>query len=527
METSFLERFPLAVRLVVVTISVALFFTTLATVLELVETSRLLFALWVLVIALALFFAVFRAKSLIGDFLTKASRLGYTQGGFEESCRALALDFKGRKTEEASRELSKIIGERARRTTAKYALVTGLSGTLSATVLAVLGDPDVVGQEHLVLKKLLPSAIPGLKVIDDSEVCASLAEAFRKLSLNFVTPLVYSPLSFSPCLNGESSIVFGELLDFAGGEFRLSKDDLSKHVAVFGSTGTGKSTTLSRLAVVAKELGFSVLILDWTGEYSNLLTSVGANFDVLSPMKGQASLNPLEVVEDEETFVNIMSKALGLSGPQSYLLVKAVEGARPRNLKELEVKIEELLEESRWDREVKRALLRKVALLTRGSYTAFSKTSLPELTGIKVVRLNDIRGWIARRSYALFMLATLFFERERRSIADSSLVVVDEAHNVLSGEEQPFVEQLFAEARKYGLSLAVASQSPSSIPNGVLLNANTKIVHALKSARDKAVIADSMSLSQDYLEVLDKLEPGVALVQSPSCSRVVLVRVKL
>ncbi|MEM4799866.1 MAG: hypothetical protein QXO61_00895, partial [Acidilobaceae archaeon] len=94
-------------------------------------------------------------------------------------------------------------------------------------------------------------------------------------------------------------------------------------------------------------------------------------------------------------------------------------------------------------------------------------------------------------------------------------------------EEQPFVEQLFAEARKYGLSLAVASQSPSSIPNGVLLNANTKIVHALKSARDKAVIADSMSLSQDYLEVLDKLEPGVALVQSPSCSRVVLVRVKL
>ncbi len=84
-----------------------------------------------------------------------------------------------------------------------------------------------------------------------------------------------------------------------------------------------------------------------------------------------------------------------------------------------------------------------------------------------------------------------------------------------------------AESRKYRLHIAIATQSPSSIPNGVLLNSNTKVVHALRSPRDKEVISQTMNLHYGLLEELDKLRTGEALVQSPSTPRPALVRVEL
>jgi DNA helicase HerA-like ATPase len=107
------------------------------------------------------------------------------------------------------------------------------------------------------------------------------------------------------------------------------------------------------------------------------------------------------------------------------------------------------------------------------------------------------------------------------------LIAIDEAHNIFNGEEAAFIEQLFSESRKYGVILAIATQSPSSIPNGVLLNTNTKIVHALRSARDKSIIAETMSLPRDYVEILDKLGPGEAIVQSPSNPQPLLIQVQL
>ncbi|MEM1927683.1 MAG: ATP-binding protein [Acidilobaceae archaeon] len=528
MDFSQLERAPLLVRVAALIASLAVFLLVLGAVLGLLET-RLLALLPSAVVALVLaILALHGARALLARASVAVLFSSQSESSSGEHCRALALDLRSGRAEDASRELSKIIGERARRTSARYAVVTGLSGSLSRTVLAVLGKPEVVEHEYLVLKKLLPSAIPGLRALEESWICSSsLSEMTRRLSLGFGAPLVHSFPSPPPCSSDENSVVLGELLDFPGEEFRVSRADISKHVAVFGSTGSGKSTTLSSLAVAARKLGFSVLVLDWTGEYPQLLARAGAVFELLNPARGQASLNPLESVEDEEMLLNIMGKALSLTGPQSYLLVKAMEGEKPRSLRELETRLEELPEESKWDREVKRALLRKIALLTRGSYPAFSKTTLPELEGLKVVDMSSVRGWVARKSYALFMLATLFARREREGSGSPLLVVIDEAHNILYGEEQLFVEQLFAEARRYELSLAIATQSPSSIPNGVLLNANTKIVHALKSARDKTLIAETMSLPQEYLEVLDKLEPGVALAQTPSCSRALLLRVKL
>jgi len=47
--------------------------------------------------------------------------------------------------------------------------------------------------------------------------------------------------------------------------------DIQRHVSVFGTTGSGKSTTAISLALRLFSMGVSVLILDWHGEHTKIV----------------------------------------------------------------------------------------------------------------------------------------------------------------------------------------------------------------------------------------------------------------
>jgi hypothetical protein len=322
----------------------------------------------------------------------------------------------------------------------------------------------------------------------------------------------------------------------------LDKRDLAGHVGVFGSTGTGKSTTLFTLACRAsRDLGVSSLLLDWTGEHAGrLLGSLGGGrygVSVFNPAAGDASINPLSLGGGDDAIdvvVEILSKALDLSEPQAFMLRRILEEASPSSLGELEAYIEAVQEESRWDREVKKALLRKVGVLTRGSARkAFSGREgdllqVLEEGSLNVVKLDDIRNLAARRAYVLVLLASIFTRLQDSGDRREVLVALDEAHNVFTPEEprMGLLELLVSESRKYGLYVALATQSPSLVPNTIILNTNTKIVHALRSYRDKAVISETMALPPGVQERIDKLPAGVALIQSVSLPEPVVIKVE-
>ena len=324
----------------------------------------------------------------------------------------------------------------------------------------------------------------------------------------------------------------------------LDKRDLAGHVGVFGSTGTGKSTTLFTIACRAwSDMGLATILLDWTGEHSEYIAGTLGNhpgeFKLLDPVSGDAALNPLLLSRSSEgadVVVEILSKALDLSEPQSFMLRRVIEDSSPHTLGELEVYVEALPEESRWDREVKRALLRKVGVLTRGSAKRAFSASDPYLFQFQgsgthffhIVRLDNIRSLAARRAYSLTLLATMFFKAQERRIDGEFLVAIDEAHNVftLNGSKMGLLELLVSESRKYGLYVALATQSPSLVPNPIILNTNTKIAHALRSYRDKTVIAETMSLPHDLQEMIDKLAVGTAVFQSVSLPEPVIVKVE-
>jgi hypothetical protein len=453
------------------------------------------------------------------------------------SFRVLEVEVKSRRDSVAS-GVAKVISDRASKGGVRYVFLSLLEGDLKRSLILLAShDPGRLEVEAEVLKSILSSLVEDVRVYDvNVPELAPLARwaldaKVHSRGLILISESTMSsrhPLRGNPH-GGDPSIYLGEVLDKPYPKpFTLEEVDLEGHIGVFGSTGSGKSTTLSVLSERAwSQAGIPVLILDWTGEHSALLKARGVLFKEYNPSRGEASINPLDLSSDIDYLVSVMVKALSLSPPQAYMLLKALEQGRPRNLRELEAAIEVLSEESKWDREVKRALLRKIGMLTRGSYEAFKETRGVALEGINVIRLDYMRNILARRSYALFILAGLFMERSSGVEGPKVLIAIDEAHNIFNGEEAAFIEQLFSESRKYGIILAIATQSPSSIPNGVLLNTNAKIVHALRSARDKSIIAETMSLPRDYVEILDKLGPGEAIVQSPSNPQPLLIQVQL
>ncbi len=474
-------------------------------------------------------------------FQLPSIRVPFNDNGYsvlsDVSFRVLEVEVKARRDSVAS-GIAKVISDRASKGGVRYVFLSILEGDLKRSlILLVSRDPSKLSVEVEVLKSIISSFVEDVRVYDvNIPELAPLARWALEAKIHSKGLILLSDSTLSSrhpfrgdLEGGPLGIYLGEALDKPYSKpVMLEERDLEGHIGIFGSTGSGKSTTLSVLAERAwRQAGIPVLILDWTGEHSALLKARGVPFKEYNPAIGEASINPLDLSSDTDYLVSVMVKSLSLSPPQAYMLLRALEQGKPRNLRELEAVIEVLSEESKWDREVKRALLRKIGMLTRGSYEAFKETKGITLEGINVIRLDYIRNILARKSYALFILAGLFMERSSGTGGPKVVIAIDEAHNIFSGEEASFIEQLFSESRKYGIILAVATQSPSSIPNSVLLNTNTKIVHALRSARDKSVIAETMSLKRDYVEILDKLGPGEAIIQSPSNPEPLLIQIQL
>jgi len=450
--------------------------------------------------------------------------------------KALEVEVGGSAEERAqgARQIEEVLKQRAKAGKVRYLVLSALQGGFSRTIVGVGGDPKDVGVEFEVVKTLMAMNLKNLRLRD---VDAGTLEVVSRVLSAVVPSSRAEPLFITPetglvTVERPGGIYLGTAYEGAYPKpTYLTEDDVKGHVAIFGSTGTGKTTTLTLLALRASSAGFRVIAFDWAGEVQKALNRLGVDREllVIDPTR-DGGVNPFAeegLANRPELLVDMLSDALDLTQPQAYLLLRVIEDrGLPSDFNELERAVEAYPEEARWDRDVKRGLLRKIAVLTSGeSRRLFSgSVSLDEVESHdKVVAIDRIESPSVRRAYSLVLLSALFTKRDR---AEPLLVAIDEAHNLM-GNENDIVGRIMAEARKYRLHVALATQSPSSIPNSVLLNANTKIVHALRSSRDKEIISQSMNLHYALLEELDKLGPGEAIVQSPSLSRPVLVKVEL
>jgi len=192
---------------------------------------------------------------------------------------------------------------------------------------------------------------------------------------------------------------------------------------------------------------------------------------------------------------------------------------------------------SGWDHETKMALLRRLKRLTEGkagkALNGCSTVNLHELfSGFKVVDLSGLSDLSARCVVAatILRLAYDFFTAAGGSEDLRQVIIVEEASNVMPPRrrEEPIGvgERVLMELRKFGVGMVILAQSPAAISSEVLKNTSVKIVHALGSSEDLRVLPSLMFAEDEVKQKAMKLNPGEALLVSPSYLEPVVVRIE-
>ncbi|MEM2087662.1 MAG: ATP-binding protein [Thermoproteota archaeon] len=367
-----------------------------------------------------------------------------------------------------------------------------------------------------------------LKKVDTDNSVKMLAPHMpnRDLSLLSSSCQKYDGLSKNMGVVNLGSIVFNGSKIFP---LQLEEDKFKKHVAAYGSTGSGKTTTVKYILKELARLGYSFIVLDWHNEYKHLaeelkgkVFSPGSfSFDILNPIEANSLSEHVAIVTD------IFDQIYNFTPSQSYmfrevllqtLIEKNLGISSQDSLSGFVETLERWSIKSFYENETKFALLRRLRpLITGQSREVFcNKDRLVRIEDIinahVVFELGDIVEVDIRKLVSLFILALLYEFRLKNKSTRCHFTVVEEAHNLLPYRRRDsplgIAEKLFLEMRKFNESLILVSQFPSQISPEIVKSTSLKISHRICEGEESRILTDIMGLTQKDYELLKKSIPG-------------------
>lgn len=331
---------------------------------------------------------------------------------------------------------------------------------------------------------------------------------------------------------------------------------LSKHFAVLGSTGTGKSSTVALMIhrIVEHHPNAHIVILDPHNEYESAFSSNGVHVSPENLALPYWLMNFEEHVEifvgrdvaGREAEIDILKRCLFLarkkSGPNYSLTRLTVDTPVPYKLTDLIAAIEEEL--GRLDKaEETRPFLKlkgKIEELRNDRRFAFMfsgmlvQDTLKDLVSqllrfpvdgrpVSTLDLSGVPSEIV--DVVVSLLSRLVFDfamwSRRHAGATPILLVCEEAHRYAPhvGLEDRIqsarksLERIAKEGRKYGVSLGLVSQRPSDLSEAVLSQCGTIISMRLNNERDRDFVAGAMpDGAENFLSALPTLKNRECIV---------------
>ncbi len=320
-----------------------------------------------------------------------------------------------------------------------------------------------------------------------------------------------------------------------------------RHLAILAVTGAGKSNTVSVLLKNIINLGGTVAVFDFHGEYIRTnLTKNGKNYvNIIPPLINPALLKPREFAsligikqnayiqfryfrmafeyvlnelkeEKGESWQNYIEtkdflKRLKiiletLSDPDSELGQKIKGKVREDSLYEVLNKLEDL--EIELGHIVKLGVPPLIEKIKPGYVNVFDFSELDEDVA-DAISSNILRWALEERKKSV--------RRGESKLPFPLLIVIEEAH-ILAGEKRNteskyYISRIAREGRKFGLGLTIVTQRPKGLDREILSQMNNMIILKLVEPEDqKHVQRASESLSQELMEYLPGLNPGEAIL---------------
>lgn len=363
----------------------------------------------------------------------------------------------------------------------------------------------------------------------------------------------------------------------------LSKDELTKHTFITGSTGSGKSNTIYRLLerLGDEHVGFLVIepakgeYKDVIGKKKNVVTyGTNPNLNGIRLLR----INPFRfpkhthILEHLDRLVEIFNVCWPMYAAMPAILKDAVERAYVSsgwnlessvnkyddnlfpNFSDVVKQIKIVLDESDYSDD------------NKGDYTGSLVTRLKSLTnGINglVFTIDDVLdeelfdqnvivdlsrvGSTETKSLIMGLLVLKLQEHrmEQRAAGANTndalrhITVLEEAHNLLKrtsteqssessnmlGKSVEMLANSIAEMRTYGEGFVIADQSPGLLDMSVIRNTNTKIILRLLDFSDRELVGKAAGLTDNQIVELAKLEKGVAAISQSDWLEPVLCKI--
>ena len=351
--------------------------------------------------------------------------------------------------------------------------------------------------------------------------------------------IILPPPEYHAC-QGNIHIGKIEYLDKTLYPFALNLKDINRHVGIFGSTGSGKTTFALNLIRQLNAKGIPFMVFDWEKSYRALVRE----FDDVEVLTVGRNINPL--------FLNFLTVPPGIMFDEYIKSVIAIIsedyiggiGADTMLLKYMEQAYMETQNPFFEDlcfiinREIskdkgkggrlagrsglwKESVMRQVAFMGKGGagLTIGTRKHYPleKLFSRPIVlEFGNLKSPYDRKFFIHIILNWLSIYVAHRGIESEKLnqvLIFEEFHNITNrGKSDDMVSGLFRESRKYGIGLVAIDQTPSEIPNSIFANMNVKASFALTTQRDIQSMAKAVNLESWKSKYLGMLDTGQCIV---------------
>lgn len=345
----------------------------------------------------------------------------------------------------------------------------------------------------------------------------------------------------------------------------LSKDSLTSHTFVTGSTGAGKTNTVCRILDQALDQQIEFLVIEPAkGEYKDVyggredVNVFGTNpeFTPLLRINPFSFPSGIHVLEHLDRLVEIFNVCWPMYAAMPAVLKDAVarsyedcgwDLAASDNpygadlfpcLADVARNVREILDSSEYDAENKGAykgsLLTRLNSLTNGLNGMMLSSNEVDASVLfdanTVIDLSRIGS--AETKSLLMGLLVLKLQEHRMTKKKGMnqplrhLTVLEEAHNLLkrssssqgsesgdlTGKSVEMISNAIAEMRTYGEGFIIADQAPGLLDMAAIRNTNTKIIHRLPDLSDRELAGRAANLNDQQIVELARLPKGVAAI---------------
>ncbi|NEN76311.1 ATP-binding protein [Pelistega sp. NLN82] len=344
----------------------------------------------------------------------------------------------------------------------------------------------------------------------------------------------------------------------------LNIDQLTSHLFVTGSTGSGKSNTVYTLLQQLREKQVPFMVIEPAkGEYKHIfghlddVQVLGTNpklTDLLriNPFRFPNTIHVLEHIDRLVEIFNVcwpmyaampavlkdaMLRAYAISGWNLDTSENEFNPALYPSFTDLLYTLEQVIQESAFSEEVKSnyvgSLVTRVRSLTNGlNGQIFTQQEINNTDLFDRNIIIDLSRVGSQETKSLIMGILIMRLSEHRMAFSGMnqplkhITVLEEAHNILkrtsteqsseganvAGKAVEMLSNAIAEMRTYGEGFVIADQSPSAVDISAIRNTNTKIIMRLPDEDDRRLAGKSSGATDEQIDEIAKLPKGVAVV---------------